>query len=275
MPPPIGRVIPTAAENEDFRSGRHRGTEPAPSSACIFRRWQALAAVVGSLYDCGYGNNVTSDREKFGVRLRTLRAAAGFESARLFAEALGINENTYSRYERGQSEPDFQLIKKICDRLKITPNDLFGGEPLLSRKPDGDHDHPGFSELESKPSDFRGTAERGPVSLLTTRRREPGSSAQPDQLSVLTWRFAEAYARATMVDARRKRAKDQTQVEFICLQESAKLFMRLRTDLLATIAQLVVSEQLSKSGSDERARVQKAADELLRVAMQAADSPPS
>ena len=46
--------------------------------------------------------------------------------ARSFARALGIEENTYTRYERAEAEPNLTLIAKICNVLRITPDALFG-----------------------------------------------------------------------------------------------------------------------------------------------------
>ena len=46
--------------------------------------------------------------------------------ARNFARALGIEENTYTRYERAEAEPNLTLIDKICNVLRITPDALFG-----------------------------------------------------------------------------------------------------------------------------------------------------
>lgn len=86
-------------------------------------------------------------REKFPQNLRLLRISRGFVRARHFAEAIGIGENRYTRYERGEAEPNIDLIYKICDVLKAAPNDLFGigedrnilrGEPLP---------RPGFADL--------------------------------------------------------------------------------------------------------------------------------
>jgi transcriptional regulator with XRE-family HTH domain len=239
---------------------------------CIFWRWQACMSVVGSLYDSDDGTIVNTDKVAFGARLRTLRVAAGFQSARLFAEALGVNENTYSRYERGQSAPDFHLLQKICKRLNITPNDLFSGAGTFSGQQNTLHDHPGISDAEAEPSQIAAAKSRKSPVTFPGRQRDTSQPNQPDELSILTWRFAEAYSRAVLVHGRLNKPKDQKQSEFVCLQESAKLFMRLRADLLPTIARLVVSEQLSKATPDERARVQQAADDLLRTAMRTSDS---
>lgn len=62
----------------------------------------------------------------FGARLRKARETK-YESAAKFAHALGKEEHTYRHYERGESEPDFETLERICNLLEITPNDLMPG----------------------------------------------------------------------------------------------------------------------------------------------------
>ncbi|MFT5509304.1 MAG: transcriptional regulator with XRE-family HTH domain [Hyphomicrobiaceae bacterium] len=63
-------------------------------------------------------------RSRFAQRLRAIRIPRGFKTARSFAEALEIDENRYTRYERAEVEPDLQLLMRICNLLSATPNDL-------------------------------------------------------------------------------------------------------------------------------------------------------
>jgi transcriptional regulator with XRE-family HTH domain len=58
-------------------------------------------------------------------RLRVLRLSNGFDTARAFAQALGVEENRYTRWERAETEPDFTHIMRICQVLKITTDELF------------------------------------------------------------------------------------------------------------------------------------------------------
>ncbi len=61
---------------------------------------------------------------RLSKRLKTLRQARGFKTARSFASQLDIHENRYTRYERAEVEPDLELLVKFCSVLRITPNDL-------------------------------------------------------------------------------------------------------------------------------------------------------
>jgi len=63
-------------------------------------------------------------RSRFATRLKRLRLQRGYERARAFARALGIEENRYTRYERAEVEPSLMLLHQICATLNVTPNEL-------------------------------------------------------------------------------------------------------------------------------------------------------
>jgi len=60
----------------------------------------------------------------FGKRLKSAREAAGYVSAQGFAAVLGQEPHTYRHWERGEAEPDFENLTRICELLRVTPNDL-------------------------------------------------------------------------------------------------------------------------------------------------------
>ena len=70
-------------------------------------------------------------RGRFASQLRDLRAQKGFATARSFSQALGIEENRYTRYERAEVEPSLTLIHKMCVTLQVSPNDLLGYSETL------------------------------------------------------------------------------------------------------------------------------------------------
>lgn len=47
-----------------------------------------------------------------------------------FAENLGVNSRTVSRWENGQNMPDFSLYDPICEQLDISINELLSGEKV-------------------------------------------------------------------------------------------------------------------------------------------------
>lgn len=77
----------------------------------------------------------------FGKQLRKARERAGYKSAQRFAGVLGQAPHTYRHWERGDTEPDFEQLTRICELLKISPNDLLpmaaGNGRLEASKADG------------------------------------------------------------------------------------------------------------------------------------------
>jgi len=63
-------------------------------------------------------------RLQFAKRLKTMRTQRGFDRARYFARSLGIEENRYTRYERAEVEPSLTLIHKMCETMRVSPNEL-------------------------------------------------------------------------------------------------------------------------------------------------------
>ena len=60
----------------------------------------------------------------FGKRLKQARIAANYSSAQKAAEALGLEPATYRTYERGSSLPNLEVLTRICELFRVTPNDL-------------------------------------------------------------------------------------------------------------------------------------------------------
>ena len=72
------------------------------------------------------GTSPADFRTRFGLRLKELRLEAGFKTARSFAQALDMQENRYTRYERGEVEPNLFNIGKMCRLLGVDANRLLG-----------------------------------------------------------------------------------------------------------------------------------------------------
>ena len=65
--------------------------------------------------------------QSFGRRLRQMRMDRGFKTAREFAEFIAQEENTLTRWERGETEPGFEVLLRICQVLGTTPDELLLG----------------------------------------------------------------------------------------------------------------------------------------------------
>ena len=66
----------------------------------------------------------------FSKKLKAAREAAGYETAKEFAEALGVEENRYRHWERGSAQPDLTILTRLTRLLKVEVNELF---PLAYR----------------------------------------------------------------------------------------------------------------------------------------------
>ena len=67
---------------------------------------------------------VSQLREKFGQRVRSLRAERGLTQEQL-AERAGISVDFLSLVERGKSSPSFENLEEIADALEVSVAELF------------------------------------------------------------------------------------------------------------------------------------------------------
>ena len=77
------------------------------------------------------------ERAAFASRLRLLRERAGYGSAREFAAAASIDPKHYTRYERAEVEPTLRVLRKVCEALGVTSNDLLAFDQAVELGPSG------------------------------------------------------------------------------------------------------------------------------------------
>lgn len=176
---------------------------------------------------------MSTNRHRFAGRLRRLRQERGYAAARHFAQALGIPENRYTRYERGDSEPDLDDLYLFFEHLPASPNELFGvegGKPLAKQPP-------GFASGPQEPLDRSPDTARGSGHSTTI---EPPRRSDAD---------AAAWHLATIV-IRHKRPKNiaaQNHLTFAELRETGLLFKALCNDPFDTISSLVTTPEIEPS----------------------------
>ena len=79
-------------------------------------------------------------------RLAGRRKALGY-TQEFLAEQLGVDRTTVGRWERGETEPFPYLRRKLCQILKVPPDEL--DTLLIPGTPGQDtqaHDHPALSQ---------------------------------------------------------------------------------------------------------------------------------
>ena len=163
-------------------------------------------------------------RSRFATRLKRLRLQRGFERARFFARTLGIEENRYTRYERAEVEPSLTLLHKMCDTLRVTPNELLGfAEP------------PGDASAPTGASAARGEAQ--------------GEGNRADPASSLAWRLASATVTIRQEHVGRKAAGDALET----IRETGSLFAELQAKPFGAVAEIVRDPSLKSATPEKRA----------------------
>ncbi len=66
--------------------------------------------------------------EIVGPRLRRLRLACGFKTQKQFADAIGVEKNTYNPWEKGTRPLTFEGALLIRRRFKVPLDYLFFGD---------------------------------------------------------------------------------------------------------------------------------------------------
>jgi transcriptional regulator with XRE-family HTH domain len=181
-------------------------------------------------------------RAEFAQRLKELRVRSGYLRARYFARSLGIEENRYTRYERAEVEPNLTLIHKMCETLRVSPNELMGFAEY-----GGSANTPAF-------------AEEGPENAASGSRAER-------QLALLAWRLASE----TVANRSKHRAQSRASADPLSTaRETGKLFKQLQSDPFGTVAAIVADEDLKKLDARRKAEFADLIASYTEVAAQAA-----
>jgi transcriptional regulator with XRE-family HTH domain len=179
-------------------------------------------------------------RIRFAQRLKALRVERGHLRARYFARTLGIEENRYTRYERAEVEPDLTLIHKMCEVLRVTPDELLG-----FAETGGQNTAPAFGE---EASEFA------------------GADRLDRQLGVLGWRLA---TEAVAIRKERSRSKGDAD-PLASMRETSKLFQQLKSDPFGAVALIAADEGLKKLDAKRKADLADLIKQFTTIATQAA-----
>ena len=63
----------------------------------------------------------------FPQRLKELRLQHGLTQAQL-GEKVGVKQNTFTNWENGKREPNFEILLKLADLFEVSLDWLFGRE---------------------------------------------------------------------------------------------------------------------------------------------------
>lgn len=76
------------------------------------------------------------DKSEIGVRARAARERLGLNQAEV-AERIGISNEVYGRFERGLVTPRIATFLRMCDVLRVEPNDLLLSSQRAQVRNDG------------------------------------------------------------------------------------------------------------------------------------------
>ncbi len=183
-------------------------------------------------------------RLQFAKRLKNMRIEGGFQRARYFAKSLGIEENRYTRYERAEVEPSLTLIHKICELLRVSPNELLGFAGYS-----GEGRTPGFAE---PPDDF-------------AHRESPSEADRHAEL--LAWRLA------SEITSIRNRQRTNPGDPLAAARETGRLFQLLRSDPFNTVAGVLSDEALKDLDPERKGDLAKLVDAFTGTASRASEAP--
>lgn len=99
------------------------------------------------------------------------------------ASKIGKSKNVISNWESGLNRPDVDSVENICEILHVTPNQIFGWEPL----PEYEHHKRYLKDIEQKREAIRRELEEKQMQLykldaeyklmLENSTQEPGKNA--------------------------------------------------------------------------------------------------
>jgi transcriptional regulator with XRE-family HTH domain len=181
-------------------------------------------------------------RQQFARRLREFRVTRGFKTARSLAQALDIDENRYTRYERAEVEPDIKLIQQICETLSLSPNDLLGApapREAAARRPAPSAAASGFSEPE-------------PVAF------NPSAGERDRTAWLLACAVADLKATAT-------NPSTEGSSPLATLQQAARLFADLQSRPYAAVTDILLHPAVAQAPVKEARRIETLIEALTHA----------
>jgi transcriptional regulator with XRE-family HTH domain len=197
-------------------------------------------------------------RSQFAKRLKSIRTLRGFGRARYFAKSLGIEENRYTRYERAEVEPSLTLIHKMCEMLRVTPNELLGFSELKHERNYGAA--PGLADPASEEAVHPFQHDAG--------ADHAGEGGEP--LSSVAWQLASAAVAIRHEQAGKSKAAGDP---LDTVRETSALFRGLRSNPFGAVAEIVDDPALKGGDAHRKAALAKLIQSFTEQASKRAAPP--
>jgi transcriptional regulator with XRE-family HTH domain len=124
-------------------------------------------------------------------RLLEIRKAAGFATAREFAEAAGLAESTYTRYESNPEKIPLKVAWALADRFRVSIDEVVGRDVEAKGDPRGEQQR-AFDGLsprsQEEAEDFMAF-----LAARDERARKAGAARAAAQWAVIAARIERAY----------------------------------------------------------------------------------
>ena len=102
------------------------------------------------------------------TRLKEIRKARGFKSAKAFAESIGMQEKTYRNYEQGARNLYLDVACQLCTALGCSLDELVGNKSFARERVE---DKEGFSNDERDLiALYRNSDDKGKSHVMETAR---------------------------------------------------------------------------------------------------------
>ncbi|MGH6815809.1 MAG: helix-turn-helix domain-containing protein [Hyphomicrobiaceae bacterium] len=202
-------------------------------------------------------------REEFARRLKALRIKRGFKTARSLAQALGIDENRYTRYERFEVEPDLTLLRRICDILGVTSNELLQGPGTETDFASSSFGESSSGEVFGGPSD---TVGRVVPPLHAPYRRTTYAEARIVKRRALTWQLAQELTNASLPpeqDPTVAAGSPVSERAFQAFQLTAKIYSEIDADPFAFAMKVGNDPLLGRIDPQQRTRIMALIQDLI------------
>jgi transcriptional regulator with XRE-family HTH domain len=212
-------------------------------------------------------------RDTFANRLRIMRKERGFKTAKSFAEALGVDQNTYTRYERGEVEPNIGLLERIWDLLQLPSNGLIGHgkdaghSSLAMRLRDG-----AIAANQSASGRFAfGLSDGGDPARYVVDMADaaPQSKTQLGRQNALAWRIAQQLAHlgvGTPPDVKKGEPS-------ATMRATADMYQMLTTNPFEAVSVVSRDTVWLKTNDGERASIAHQLEQFAATAAKAAIEP--
>jgi transcriptional regulator with XRE-family HTH domain len=179
-----------------------------------------------------------------GQRLREARIQAGYHRARHFAEALGLKENTYCRYERDETSPSYDYLAKICQLLNVEMIQLVpvGGKSDLPASEPRQPILNGFSQSNRNGADLQPPLDSNRLDATAGVARDTAAFIDSGAIcSLRAWRLAQLLA---------AKAVDSNKAASNLLHQVTELYFSLKKDPYPTLMPVLPNGSLKDAGHD-------------------------